>query len=76
MPKIEPPIRKVYPGKGGVGRAHWGVTPTASPSSGRWPQTAESWRPSPGPQAVRMTRLKAAAAVNRKSKTRWTPGGL
>ena len=28
MPKAEPPIRKVYPGKGGVGRAHWGVTKT------------------------------------------------
>lgn len=28
MSKPEPPIRKVYPGKGGVGRAHWGVTPT------------------------------------------------
>ena len=28
MKNPEPPIRKVYPGKGGVGRAHWGVTPT------------------------------------------------
>jgi hypothetical protein len=28
MPKAEPPLRKVYPGKGGVGRAHWRVTPT------------------------------------------------
>lgn len=28
MPKAEPPVRRVYPGKGGQGRSHFEVTPT------------------------------------------------